>query len=242
MEDRQGEGAQGLEGLGRGGHRDRLVRGHARRSGATDFLGYDTETAEGEVRAIVKDGKEAASLKAGDEGALVLNQTPFYGESGGQVGDQGVIKGPKGALFRVTDTQKKLGDVLVHIGRVEKGTFKPGDAVELVVDPARRTATRANHSATHLLHEALRQVLGTHVAQKGSLVAPERLRFDFSHTKPMSARRDRRGRGDGQRLRAAEHGRRDPPDGHRRRHGDRRHGAVRREVRRGGARRVDGGV
>ena len=156
------------------------------RAGATDFLGYGTETAEGEVRAIVKDGAEVKSLKAGDEAALVLNQTPFYGESGGQVGDQGVIKGPKGALFRVTDTQKKLGDVFVHLGRVEKGAFKVGDGVELNVDHARRTATRANHSATHLVHEALRQVLGTHVAQKGSLVEPERLRFDFSHTKPMS--------------------------------------------------------
>jgi alanyl-tRNA synthetase len=156
------------------------------RVGATDFLGYDTETAEGEIRAILKDGKEVKSLQAGDEAALVLNQTPFYGESGGQVGDEGVIKGAKGALFRVTDTQKKLGDVFVHIGRVEAGAFKSGDAVELIVDHARRTATRANHSATHLLHEALRQVLGTHVAQKGSLVDPQRLRFDFSHTKPMT--------------------------------------------------------
>ena len=155
--------------------------------GATDFLGYETETAEGEVRAIVKGGKEVKSLKAGDEGALVLNQTPFYGESGGQVGDQGVIEGLKGALFRVTDTQKRLGDLIVHFGRVENGSFKPGTAVALTVDRGRRTATRANHSATHLLHEALRQVLGTHVAQKGSLVAPDRLRFDFSHTKPMSA-------------------------------------------------------
>ncbi len=100
------------------------------------------------------------SLNAGDEGALILNQTPFYGESGGQVGDEGLIRGPKGALFRVTDTQKKLGDLFVHLGRVEKGSFKAGDAVELEVDHARRTATRANHSATHLLHEALRQVLG----------------------------------------------------------------------------------
>jgi alanyl-tRNA synthetase len=156
------------------------------RVGATDFLGYETETAEGEVRALVRNGKEVRSLKAGDEAALVLNQTPFYGESGGQVGDEGTIEGPRGALFRVTDTQKKLGDLFVHFGRVEKGTFKPGDAVALTVDHARRTATRANHSATHLLHEALRQVLGTHVAQKGSLVAPDRLRFDFSHTKPMA--------------------------------------------------------
>jgi alanyl-tRNA synthetase len=156
------------------------------RVGATDFLGYDTEAAEGEIRAILRDGKEVGGVKAGEEAALVLNQTPFYGESGGQVGDQGVIRGPKGALFRVTDTQRKLGDLFVHIGRVEKGAFKRGDAVELVVDHARRTATRANHSATHLLHEALRQVLGTHVAQKGSLVEPARLRFDFSHTKPMA--------------------------------------------------------
>jgi alanyl-tRNA synthetase len=156
------------------------------RVGPTDFLGYDTEVAEGEIRAVLKDGKEVGSLKAGEEAALVLNQTAFYGESGGQVGDQGIIRGAKGALFRVTDTQKKLGDLLVHVGRVEKGTFKPGDAVELVVDHALRAATRANHSATHLVHEALRQVLGDHVDQKGSLVAPDRLRFDFSHQKPMT--------------------------------------------------------
>ena len=157
------------------------------RVGATDFLGYDTETAEGEIRALVKGNASAKSIKEGDEAQIVLNQTPFYGESGGQAGDQGLIRGPKGALFRVVDTQKKLGDLFVHVGVVEKGSFKVGDAVELDVDHARRGATRANHSATHLLHEALRQVLGTHVAQKGSLVAPERLRFDFSHTKPMSA-------------------------------------------------------
>ncbi|HEX2843213.1 alanine--tRNA ligase [Hyphomicrobium sp.] len=155
-------------------------------TGATEFLGYDTEKAEGEIRALVQGGKPVKSLKAGDEGVLILNQTPFYGESGGQVGDEGVIKGAKGALFRVTDTQKKLGDLFVHIGKVETGSFKAGEAVELEVDHARRTATRANHSATHLLHEALRQVLGTHVAQKGSLVSPERLRFDFVHQKPMS--------------------------------------------------------
>jgi alanyl-tRNA synthetase len=154
--------------------------------GASEFLGYDTETAEGEIRAIVSVGKPVKELKAGTHGAIVLNQTPFYGESGGQVGDTGLIKGPKGALFQVTETQKKLGDLFVHVGKVEKGSFKVGDAVELEVDHTQRSATRANHSATHLLHEALRQVLGTHVAQKGSLVAPDRLRFDFSHTKPMS--------------------------------------------------------
>ncbi|RUP10828.1 alanine--tRNA ligase [Hyphomicrobium sp.] len=156
------------------------------KTGASEFLGYDTETAEAIVTALVAGSKEAKELKAGDEGALVVSQTPFYGESGGQLGDQGLIKGPKGALFRVSDTQKKLGDLFVHFGKVETGSFKAGDAVELEVDHARRSATRANHSATHLLHEALRQVLGTHVAQKGSLVSPDRLRFDFSHTKPMS--------------------------------------------------------
>ncbi len=156
------------------------------KTGTTEFLGYDTETAEGEIVALVAGGKQVKVLKAGTEAALILNQTPFYGESGGQVGDQGLITGPKGALFRVTDTQKKVGDLLVHNGVVEKGPFKAGDTVELEVDHARRTATRANHSATHLLHEALRQVLGTHVAQKGSLVSPDRLRFDFVHTKPMS--------------------------------------------------------
>jgi alanyl-tRNA synthetase len=157
------------------------------RVGATEFLGYDTEKAEGVVRALVAGGKETDKVGAGAEAAIVVNQTPFYGESGGQVGDAGVIRGANGAVLRVTDTQKKLGDVFVHMGVVEKGTFTAGDAVELEVDHARRTATRANHSATHLVHEALRQVLGTHVAQKGSMVAPERLRFDFSHPKPMSA-------------------------------------------------------
>jgi len=155
--------------------------------GATDFLGYDTETAAGEICALIRNGAVVEALAEGEEGAIVLNQTPFYGESGGQVGDRGTIRGGKGALFRVSTTQKKLGDLIVHIGRVETGSFKPGDAVELLVDHERRSATRANHSATHLLHEALRQVLGPHVAQKGSLVEPARLRFDFSHPKPMSA-------------------------------------------------------
>jgi alanyl-tRNA synthetase len=157
------------------------------RVGATDFLGYDAEVAEGQIRTVLKDGKEVASLKAGQEGALVLNQTPFYGEAGGQVGDRGLIKGPGGALFYVEDTQRRLTDLIVHRGRIAKGELKVGDAVELIVDHARRSATRANHSATHLLHEALRQVLGGHVAQKGSLVDPERLRFDFSHPKPVAA-------------------------------------------------------
>lgn len=155
--------------------------------GATEFLGYETERVEGVIRGIVKDKRSVQNLEEGDEAALVLNQTPFYGESGGQVGDTGVIRGPHGALIRITDTQKKLGDLFVHYGVVERGKLGVGDAVELEVDHARRSAIRANHSATHLLHEALRQVLGTHVAQKGSLVAPDRLRFDFSHPKPMTA-------------------------------------------------------
>jgi alanyl-tRNA synthetase len=155
--------------------------------GATEFVGYDSETSAGEIAALMKGGTPVKSLTSGDEAAIVPNQTPFYGEAGGQVGDQGVIRGAKGALFRVTNVHKKLGDLFVHLGRVEKGSFKLGDAVELEVDHARRAATRANHSATHLLHEALRQVLGPHVAQKGSLVAPDRLRFDFSHPKPVSA-------------------------------------------------------
>ena len=154
--------------------------------GATEFLGYETESAEGVVSALVKDGKEADALKAGDTGSVVLNQTPFYGESGGQVGDTGLLTGD-GARFRVTDTQKKAGDLFVHIGTVEEGTLKPGTALALEVDHTRRTAIRANHSATHLLHEALRQVLGDHIAQRGSLVAPDRLRFDFAHNKPISA-------------------------------------------------------
>jgi alanyl-tRNA synthetase len=154
--------------------------------GATEFLGYDTEAAEGVVAALVKDGKEVATLSKGESGAVVLNQTPFYGESGGQVGDTGTMSAD-GVRFRVTDTQKKAGDLFVHSGTVEEGTLKVGAALALNVDHARRSAIRQNHSATHLLHEALRQVLGDHVAQKGSLVAPERLRFDFSHPKPMSA-------------------------------------------------------
>ncbi len=155
--------------------------------GATEFLGYETESAEGQIAALLKGGKEVKQLKKGEEGAVITNQTPFYGTSGGQVGDEGEIRGAKGALFRVTSTEKKLGDLFVHFGVLEKGPLKVGDAVEMDVDHSRRTGIRANHSATHLLHEALRQVLGTHVAQKGSLVEPGRLRFDFSHTKPISA-------------------------------------------------------
>jgi alanyl-tRNA synthetase len=155
------------------------------KTGATEFLGYDMERAEGLVAAILKDGKEVLALGPGETGSVILNQTPFYGESGGQVGDTGVMQA-SGVRFRVDNTQKKLGNLFVHEGLVEEGELRVGLALELVVDHERRRAVRANHSATHLLHEALRQVLGEHVAQKGSLVAPGRLRFDFTHQKPIS--------------------------------------------------------
>jgi len=155
--------------------------------GATEFLGYDTEEAEGNIVAIVKDGARANSAKAGETALILTNQTPFYGESGGQIGDQGAMFSAKGAQGAVTDTEKKLGALHVHVVRITGGEFRVGDTVELRVDGERRRATRANHSATHLLHAALKRVLGPHVSQKGSLVAPDRLRFDFSHPKPVSA-------------------------------------------------------
>ncbi|WP_114009301.1 alanine--tRNA ligase [Cohaesibacter intestini] len=152
--------------------------------GATDFLGYETESAEGAVVALVKDGAEVDAIEAGDEAALILNQTPFYGESGGQVGDKGVLLG-EGVRFEVSDTVKKAGGMFVHLGRLVEGTIKRETPLELKVAVERRAAIRANHSATHLLHEALRETLGEHVNQKGSMVSPERLRFDFSHQKPV---------------------------------------------------------
>ncbi len=154
--------------------------------GATEFLGYATETAEGQVTAIVKDGKPVPRAKAGDKVALIANQTPFYGESGGQMGDSGIWFGASGLEIEIADTQKKLGELIVHEGVLRKGELKLGDAVEMRVDGERRNRLRANHSATHLLHEALRRRLGPHVTQKGSLVAADRLRFDFSHPKPLS--------------------------------------------------------
>ena len=154
--------------------------------GATEFLGYDTETAEGVVQAIVRDGASVDAANAGEQVQIVVNQTPFYGESGGQMGDAGVISTDH-AKVSVSDTQKKGEGLFVHSATVSEGTLKVGDAIALAVDHARRARLRSNHSATHLLHEAMREVLGTHVAQKGSLVAPERLRFDVSHPKPMSA-------------------------------------------------------
>ncbi|MBW4089941.1 MAG: alanine--tRNA ligase [Proteobacteria bacterium] len=153
--------------------------------GASEFLGYSTESAEGEIRALVAGGAPVASAGPGTEVAVVLNQTPFYGESGGQVGDTGSITAA-GLRIDVTDTQRKLGDLIVHLGRVREGTALVGAAVVAAVDHARRGAIRAHHSATHLLHEALRRQLGTHVAQKGSLNAPDRLRFDVSQPRPIT--------------------------------------------------------
>ncbi|WP_370048642.1 MULTISPECIES: alanine--tRNA ligase [Salipiger] len=157
--------------------------------GATDFLGYDTETAEGQMLTLVKDGAEVDALEAGESGWVVMNQTPFYGESGGQVGDSGWMRRLEDEhdLAEVTDTQKMGGGkVFAHQVTIKQGRFAKGEAVALEVDHARRGKIRANHSATHLLHEALRRALGDHVAQRGSLNAPERLRFDFSHAKALT--------------------------------------------------------
>ena len=157
------------------------------RDGATEFLGYETETAEGVVTALIKDGAEVKAASAGDEVAVIANQTTFFGESGGQQGDSGVIKTENGAIIEITDTQKKLGALHVHLGKVTEGDVKVGDAAEFRVDHTRRSSLRANHSATHLLHAVLRKHLGDHVTQKGSLVAADRLRFDISHPKAVTA-------------------------------------------------------
>ncbi|GAA6187270.1 alanine--tRNA ligase [Litorivita sp. NS0012-18] len=156
----------------------------ARESGTTEFLGYDTESAEGQIVALVKDGAAAASAKAGESVQIAVNQTPFYAESGGQVGDTGVLRTDKGTA-KITDTRKSA-DVFIHFAEVVEGEITTGAGARLLVDHARRSAIRANHSATHLLHEALRETLGTHVAQRGSLNAEDRLRFDFSHNAPVS--------------------------------------------------------
>ncbi len=155
------------------------------RLGPSEFLGYETDYAEGKILSLLKDNKEVKSLSANDEGMIITNQTPFYGESGGQVGDTGEITSGE-FKFEVHDVQKQLGDLFVHYGKVIKGTIKVNDNVEMKIDVNRRNDVRAYHSATHLLHESLRRVLGTHVTQKGSLVEPNRLRFDFSHMKPIS--------------------------------------------------------
>ncbi|RPG06483.1 MAG: alanine--tRNA ligase [Pelagibacteraceae bacterium TMED267] len=152
--------------------------------GTTEFLGYETNQAEGVVSYLLKNNQEVDQLNENDEGMIIVNQTPFYGESGGQVGDTGEIT-TNDFRFEVTDVQKKIGDLFVHYGKVTKGSVKLSDNVELKINVERRNNTRAYHSATHLLHESLRRVLGKHVTQKGSLVEPSRLRFDFSHMKPI---------------------------------------------------------
>ena len=157
------------------------------RSGATEFLGYETESAEGRVVAIIVDGVLTEEAGDGNEVVLVVNQTPFYGESGGQEGDSGIITGSDGATITVTGTQKKLGDLHVHVGRLAGGNLRTGDTVLMQIDRVRRSGLRAHHSATHLLHAALRRQLGEHVEQRGSLVSSDRLRFDISHPKPVSA-------------------------------------------------------
>ena len=150
----------------------------------TEFLGYEFDKAEGVVLKISKGNKFIENAKEGDEVEVITNQTPFYGESGGQVGDQGIISNSN-CKINIKDTQKKMGDLFVHYGNVEKGSLKVGDNVNLEIDIQKRNNSRANHSATHLLHESLRRTLGKHVTQKGSLVSPDRLRFDFSHNKPI---------------------------------------------------------
>ena len=150
----------------------------------TEFLGYEFDKAEGVVLKISKNNKFVDSANNGDEIEIITNQTPFYGESGGQVGDQGIIFNSN-CKINITDTQKKMGDLFVHIGKIKKGSIKIGQNVNLEIDVQKRNNSKANHSATHLLHESLRRTLGKHVTQKGSLVSPERLRFDFSHNKPI---------------------------------------------------------
>ena len=155
--------------------------------GATEFLGYETETAEGAIAAIVIDGAPVDAAESGAEVAIVANQTPFYGESGGQQGDSGRIVTAGGVEIDITDTRKKPGGMHVHLGTVRDGTVRTGDAAVFRVDGDRRRALRANHSATHLLHAVLRRRLGDHVTQKGSLVADDRLRFDISHPGAVAA-------------------------------------------------------
>ena len=153
--------------------------------GSTDFLGYETDNSQGVVLTIIHNGKETDTLTENSEGIIITNQTPFYGESGGQIGDTGFLLGSN-SRFEVTNTQKKLGDLHIHIGKLIKGSISKGDTLDLKINSERRSNIRAYHSATHLLHEALRRILGKHVIQKGSFVGPDRLRFDFSHMKPVS--------------------------------------------------------
>ncbi|CAI3926890.1 Alanyl-tRNA synthetase (AlaS) (PDB:2ZZE) [Commensalibacter communis] len=153
--------------------------------GATEFLGYKNETADAEIQAIIVNNQSVQEAKEGDEVAILLNQTPFYGESGGQAGDTGYITS-KNAIVTIINTQKKLGDLIVHYGKITKGSIKVGEPAAAALDHKERQAIKAHHSATHLLHQALRNQLGDHVTQKGSLNSVDRLRFDFSHSKPLT--------------------------------------------------------
>jgi alanyl-tRNA synthetase len=164
---------------------DEIWFGIKDRLGATDFLGYTSNKVEGVIKLLLKNNKEVQKLEKNEEGMIITNQTPFYGESGGQIGDTGAISN-ENFQFNVTDVQKKLGDLFIHYGKVIKGSIKVDESVELNIDVERRENIKAYHSATHLLHESLRRVLGNHVTQKGSLVESKRLRFDFSHMKPIS--------------------------------------------------------
>jgi alanyl-tRNA synthetase len=159
----------------------------AERAGSTEFTGYTATQGEGQVVALVRDGVEVESASAGDTVTIITNQTPFYGESGGQMGDAGTLSGATGLKAHVTDTGKPLGRLHAHHAAIEAGAIRVGDVLHMAIDVERRDAVRANHSATHLLHAALRNRLGGHVSQKGSMVAPDRLRFDFSHNKALDA-------------------------------------------------------
>ena len=176
---KQRERARAASGFDAGHHKVIPIRAKTR------FVGYDTLRCEARVQALVKGEAETDRLEAGDEGIVVLDRTPFYAEGGGQVGDRGVIRTADGARFRVEDTRRQ-GDTWLHVGRMVQGALERGTAVIAEVDEEARNATALNHSATHLLHAALRQVLGGHVQQKGSLVEPARLRFDFSHFEPLT--------------------------------------------------------
>ena len=206
---------------------------------ATEFHGYETLRLEGKIVALYKDGSQVQSVDAGDDAVVVLDRTPFYAESGGQVGDQGEITSGNGS-FAVADTQKIQAEVFGHKGKVKAGRLSVGDAVTAQVNPANRALAAYNHSATHLMHAALRKVLGTHVSQKGSLVDANRTRFDFSHNAPMTAEEIRDGRKSGQSRDPRKSRGRNQAHEIRRRHQGRRDGVVRRKIWRRGARAQHG--